>query len=221
MEARALQQPFDYMLVLDFEATCDGDVGALRRGERSNRPWPSQEIIEFPTVLIDARTMSVVDEFQSYVMPLRNPQLSSFCTDLTGIQQEWVDSAPAFADVLRRHTAWLQQHGLGAEGADGRSMAFVTCGDWDLKTMLPAQLALERDHRVPQHFRQWININRIYSQCRLPAGAEKASGMAGMLRGLGLSLDGRHHSGIDDCRNIAKIVCALAEIGRASCRERV
>jgi len=125
-------QPFDYYCVLDFEATC-------QQGARIN----PQEIIEFPTVLIDARTMSVVDEFQSYVMPLRNAQLSSFCTDLTGIQQEWVDSAPAFADVLRRHTAWLQQHGLGAEGADGRSMAFVTCGDWDLKTMLPAQLALE------------------------------------------------------------------------------
>jgi len=30
--------------------------------------------------------------------------------------------------------------------------------------------------------------------------------MAGMLNILGMKLDGRHHSGIDDCRNIAKIV---------------
>uniref|UniRef100_A0A7S4KAW0 Exonuclease domain-containing protein n=2 Tax=Odontella aurita TaxID=265563 RepID=A0A7S4KAW0_9STRA len=29
--------------------------------------------------------------------------------------------------------------------------------------------------------------------------------MAGMLRELGMELRGRHHSGIDDCRNIARI----------------
>ena len=37
--------------------------------------------------------------------------------------------------------------------------------------------------------------------------------MTGMLRGLGLTLEGRHHSGIDDCRNIANVVRALAVRG--------
>jgi hypothetical protein len=37
--------------------------------------------------------------------------------------------------------------------------------------------------------------------------------MTGMLRGLGLTLEGRHHSGIDDCRNIANVVRALAQRG--------
>jgi hypothetical protein len=38
-------------------------------------------------------------------------------------------------------------------------------------------------------------------------------GMAGMLASLRLPLVGRHHSGIDDARNIAAIVKALAERG--------
>ena len=36
-----------------------------------------------------------------------------------------------------------------------------------------------------------------------------------MLRKLGLELTGRHHSGIDDCRNIAKIARYLAASGVA------
>lgn len=34
----------------------------------------------------------------------------------------------------------------------------------------------------------------------------KPVGMAGMLKAMKTDLEGRHHSGIDDCKNIAKIV---------------
>lgn len=34
-----------------------------------------------------------------------------------------------------------------------------------------------------------------------------------MLKHLSLSLDGQHHCGLDDCRNITKIVVALAQRG--------
>ncbi|EDO45088.1 predicted protein [Nematostella vectensis] len=41
-------------------------------------------------------------------------------------------------------------------------------------------------------------------------GKQSKIGMPGMLHGLGLELVGRHHSGIDDARNITKILVALA-----------
>ena len=41
----------------------------------------------------------------------------------------------------------------------------------------------------------------------------KPAGMAGMLRALDLELVGRHHSGIDDARNIARIVITLLAKG--------
>ena len=34
-----------------------------------------------------------------------------------------------------------------------------------------------------------------------------------MLEGLGLPMQGRHHSGLDDCRNIARVLIALAQRG--------
>jgi 3'-5' exoribonuclease 1 len=82
-EPLLVQQPYDYYAVLDFEATCE-------QGRRNPAGYQS-EVIELPTVLLDGRTMRVVDEFQSYVRPVVNPTLTAFCTELTGIQQSWVD----------------------------------------------------------------------------------------------------------------------------------
>ena len=41
--------------------------------------------------------------------------------------------------------------------------------------------------------------------------------MAMMLRDLHIELEGRHHSGIDDCRNIAKVAIALLRDQRFEC----
>ena len=68
------KQPFDYLIVIDFESTC---------WERKSGAPPS-EIIEFPAVMIDTAKGDVVDEFHTYVMPTENPKLSEFCTSLTG-----------------------------------------------------------------------------------------------------------------------------------------
>lgn len=44
----------------------------------------------------------------------------------------------------------------------------------------------------------------------------KPFGMKGMLEHLSLELKGRHHSGIDDCRNIAQVVDALIKAGHGA-----
>ncbi len=196
-------QPFEYFIVLDFEATRD-------------RPAPvPQEIIEFPSVLLSGETFEVVDEFRSFVRPKFHPQLAPFCTELTGITQEQVNDARLFPEVLGDYLAWLRGKGLRAESQDdGVEAAFITCGDWDLKTMFPSQCRVCRPSidPIPHAFQRWVNIKKHFAAW---AGVKprKAPGMSGMLRRLRLELTGRHHSGIDDCRNIAKIVRHLAENG--------
>ena len=58
---------------------------------------------------------------------------------------------------------------------------------------------------------RWCNLKRAFAghrgQKRQPAG------MAEMLDALGLPLEGHHHSGIDDCRNLAKVVRSLLAQG--------
>merc|ERR1711988_1134748 len=61
-EVDGLEVGWSHIVVLDFEATCC-DV--------SGRSYPN-EIIEFPSVLLD-RSGKVLDEFQVYVKPVKNP----------------------------------------------------------------------------------------------------------------------------------------------------
>ena len=76
------QTPFDYICVFDFECTCNNDPA---------HKLNSQEIIEFPVVVIDVKTRVIKSVFQTYVKPTLDPQLTPFCTELTGIVQEQVD----------------------------------------------------------------------------------------------------------------------------------
>lgn len=179
---------YAHAIVLDFEATCD---------DRS-RPRP-QEIIEFPSVLMSLKSLEIVDEFQAFVRPIHNPKLTEFCESFTSIRQSDVDEAAGFPKVLEDHQRWLEGHGLSEQNA-----LFVTCGDWDLKTMLPAQ-CLVSDPRVEALspiYTSWQNIKHAFCDVQKK---NKVPGMAGMLKGLGTKLAGHHHRGIDDCRNIAAL----------------
>lgn len=59
-------------------------------------------------------------------------------------------------------------------------------------------------------YRRVINVKTAFDSI-YPDFAKQ--GMAGMLKTCGLTLDGRHHSGIDDSKNIAKIVQHLTDQG--------
>jgi DNA polymerase III alpha subunit (gram-positive type) len=81
-QRRTMANRLRYLLVLDFEATC---------GE-SGFPQDQIEIIEFPTIVYDLHEKKEVERFHEYVRPVIQPQLTEFCTQLTGITQ--VSSVP-------------------------------------------------------------------------------------------------------------------------------
>ncbi|CAF1491788.1 unnamed protein product [Didymodactylos carnosus] len=187
------KQKYDYFLVLDFEATCD----------EKNPPHP-QEIIEFPVLKINGKTFICESIFHMYVLPKENPKLTEFCINLTGITQDMVDNQLYLEKVLELFHEWLIEQDLL-----NKQFTFVTCGDWDLKTMLRSQCQHFNIERQ-EYFRQWVNIKRSYNEF---LNSKSNRGMMGMLNGLNLTHEGRHHSGIDDCKNIAKILKELAERG--------
>ncbi|OWF35558.1 ERI1 exoribonuclease 3 [Mizuhopecten yessoensis] len=186
-------QNFQYFLVLDFEATCD-----------DNKKLHPQEIIEFPVVMLNAETLATESVFHEYVQPRVHNRLTHFCTNLTGIIQEMVDGQDHIEDVLKKYDNWMEEKLL----SKGHTFAFVTCGDWDLKTMLPSQCDYF-NIKKPSYFNQWINIKKEYAA----ATSKYPRGMPAMLEGLSLDLEGRHHSGIDDSKNITRVVVELLKKG--------
>lgn len=184
------------LLVIDFEATC-----------YKNAPIQNQEIIEFPTVLIDAHTLEVEDHFHRFVKPIMNPKLSDFCTQLTGITQEQVDGAQPFEAVLQEHTSWLASKGLFDHP---NLFAVVTFGDWDFMCMFPKQCDLS-GFPVPHHFRRWINLKTL--ACAFTGFPKKATCHDLVTNYFDLEWQGATHSGLDDSKNVAALLQHLLREG--------
>ena len=192
------EKGLSYLLVLDFEATCDND--------RSFKP---NEVIEFPVAILNTTTNQVVAYFHEYVRPTRNPILTSFCTELTGITQEMVDKADTYPEVYDRFTSFLQEHGMTDANGDKKvSFSIATCGDWDFKTMFPQQMGLSSLSR-PSWSSTWVNVKHSFAELT----GTKARGLSSMLSPFGLSFKGRPHSGIDDVKNLVSICSAMVEKG--------
>jgi len=178
------KQPFQYLVILDFEATCDND----------KTKFTPQEIIEFPSCLFNTSTMEVEEEFHSFVRPVVHPYLTPFCQKLTRISQQEVDQAPLFSEVLKRYHQWIEKFLLN----HNHSFTFVTWDKWDLGDMLPNQCKLSNVER-PSYFDQWADIRVLYRS----VFAKFRGGLHAALRNCELESSGRKHSGLGDSRTTA------------------
>jgi inhibitor of KinA sporulation pathway (predicted exonuclease) len=110
----------------------------------------------------------------------------------------------------------------------------VSCGDFDGKAL--AKESKFKNCELKDYLHRWINIKKAFpSHCPKPAelkadafesrhlnftamgqmskAKNTSNGMTDMLAKLGLELEGRHHSGIDDSRNIARCAMKLMSCG--------
>ncbi|KAJ1552013.1 hypothetical protein HK405_013035, partial [Cladochytrium tenue] len=99
---------------------------------------------------------------------------------------------------------------LTDQGLDETNTLFVICGDWDLKVMLPKQHAVSSLGAPPAVMQTWCNIKNAFQAFY---NRPHMLGMAGMLKASDMPLVGRHHSGIDDARNIAAIARRMINDG--------
>lgn len=181
-------QLFDFLIVVDFECTCERD--------RSSYP---NEIIEFPAILVDVRR-GVVDKessFQSCVKPWRNPTLSQFCTELTGIRQNQVDNAPDLQTVIKNFVQ------LTATIPPGAKCVFATDGPWDFKNFLFNMAVLRDNVAFPTIFYEYFDIRTTFARFFNKGDPIK---LDAMMKRMKIRFDGRPHCGFDDAYNIARLV---------------
>ncbi|KAG2116504.1 ribonuclease H-like domain-containing protein [Suillus discolor] len=222
-----VKPPYDAFLVLDVEATCEEGTGF---------EWPN-EIIEWPVCLMRwkdksdqgrACQLEIVDEFRSFVKPTWRPQLSQFCTELTGITQVQVNTAPTFQKVLNMFARFLANHGL-IDPKSGRPIQrFCWCSDgpFDIRDFVVKQCFISK---IPMPL--WLkgdilDVRKVVSVWAVassnpdttikpsPRSHIRSLNIPQQLQVLGLpAFQGRLHSGIDDTRNIARVMTELARRG--------
>ncbi|XP_051760955.1 ERI1 exoribonuclease 2 [Ctenopharyngodon idella] len=201
------KQRFSFLIIIDFESTCWREKNSF-----------GQEIIEFPAVLLNVSNGEVESEFHTFVQPQEHPVLSDFCTELTGITQDQVDSAPPLHICLSRFVRWLlrlqQERGVVFEtdstgsAPSGHPCAFVTWSDWDLGVCLLYECK-RKQLTVPEALKSWIDLRATY---RLFYN-RKPKGLRGALLDLGIQFTGREHSGLVDARNTALLAWRMVTDG--------
>jgi inhibitor of KinA sporulation pathway (predicted exonuclease) len=175
--------------VIDLEATCwenrqtpDGEV-------QSN---DNMEIIEVGCALA-TREGELLDTRSFLVRPIRQPVLSGFCTRLTSITQDTVDEAPAFPEAIRAMNNWL--------GDLRKDFIWCSWGNYD-RLHLAAQ-SQEHDARPVILSFPHLNLKRIW---RRNTGQKRKNGFAHVLAFHNLGFEGHHHRGVDDARNLARVL---------------
>ncbi|MEV7729733.1 3'-5' exonuclease [Streptomyces sp. NPDC087917] len=179
-----MESAAELLNVIDVEATCwegeppDGAVG---------------EIIEIGLTVVDLAAGERVGRHRVLVRPVRSA-VGSFCTELTGLTQEEVDTGLGFADACRL---------LAAEHRAGER-AWASWGDYDRHQFTRQCRAADTAYPFG---RRHTNAKAAFTEAH---GLRKRPGMAQALRIAGLPLEGRHHCGEDDAWNIAALILDLA-----------
>lgn len=169
------------LVVVDLEATC---------WERGFKSFHEMEIIEIGALLIDIAGSESISEFDEFVRPVINPVLSDFCRELTSIRQEDVAQADTFPDVWQRFLAWM------------KTPSDILMSSWGNYDRWQFKLDCRRNGINYIFDNRHLNIKDI---CRKKWNRRRF-GLSSALRYLELEFEGIHHRGIDDARNIWKIL---------------
>jgi ERI1 exoribonuclease 3 len=103
-----------------------------------------------------------------------------------------VENQPKFPQVLQEFDEWMKKE----EMLGPNQSLFVTCGDWDLKTMLTNQCA-NTSLYAPTYFHDWLNVKSAFANSTGVWGRS----LTNMLKHFHLEHIGRHHSGIGNETN--------------------
>ncbi|MEP3891056.1 MAG: 3'-5' exonuclease [Hellea sp.] len=180
----------DKLLIVDLEATCSED-NTISRSD--------MEIIEIGASLVSLADFEILDDLQLYIRPVVTRELTPFCTKLTGIQQETVDSADIFSVAIGDYKTWLSGH--------SNVLAWASWGNYD-----KGQFDLDCNrhgvtglHLNLPHF----NIKNLFAK----AVGAKRMGLSRAIKYVGSKFEGRAHSGKDDAMNMARLLTLSPKFG--------
>ncbi len=170
----------DKIVIIDLEATCWENKPEYQKQH--------SEIIEIGVCLLDTHTGEITQNEGILVTPYKS-EVSVFCTQLTSITQEM-----AATEGVSLGEACYQL----TQEYDSEALTWASYGDYD-RNMLQRQC---KKWSIPYPMsHQHINVKKEFGKLN-----SKSVGMARALKILNIPLEGIHHRGVDDAKNIAKIL---------------
>ena len=176
---------FAHLLVVDLEATCWTDT---------QRPRSEMETIEFGAAMVDMAHLTVFDVRSWFIRPQVHPELSVFCMELTGITQADVDQGISFEELQGELTRWLAPY--------RERLGWASWGNYDRYQLEAdaARIGLQSPLIDVPH----VNLKKCFAKRHRIKGTRPSVRRAMEL--CGLTFEGRPHRGVDDARNIARLL---------------
>jgi inhibitor of KinA sporulation pathway (predicted exonuclease) len=173
---------YDQILIVDIESTC----------WEVPQPDNLSEIIEIGITPIDTNSGDLL-ESRSIIVKPEHSEVSDYCTRLTTITQEDVNSGIPFKDAchILVDEYYAKKYAWGSYGYYDKKQFMAQCRRENI------EYPFSNDH---------INIKMLFA---LKYSLKRNVGMTKALRMLGMPLIGIHHRGIDDSRNIANILSRI------------
>ncbi len=167
------------ILVVDLEWTCGDSI-----------PNEEQETIEIGAVMVSDDLDTFLAEFSTLIKPVRH-EITELCQSVTNISNEMLEDAPSFAAAMLAFTSWFRLFGsdsFGSWGTSDRRLLKQNC----------------QTSRVPYQFTAHTDLARLFTK---KTGSRRGHRQA--MKRLGLTPEGMHHRGLDDARNIARMLPIL------------
>lgn len=179
----------DRVIVVDVESTCwEGDPP----------PGQESEIIEIGLCPMEVEVGDLLETRSILVRPERS-SVSEFCTRLTTLTQEQVDSGTSFEEacaLLRREYRTTER-------------VWASYGDYDRKQFESQCRAVGVAYPFGSRH---LNVKSLFA---IVHALPREVGMNEALAMMGLTLEGTHHRGADDAHNIARTLQGLLHAARA------
>ncbi|XP_033107579.1 3'-5' exoribonuclease 1-like isoform X2 [Anneissia japonica] len=187
-----------YYLVCDLEATCIYPP---------QQDWET-EIIEVGAIILNSN-LEKVSEFQEYVQPVINANLTPYCLELTKITQADVDRAGKFPEVYGRMLTWMRENGLILQPVM-QNFTLITDGVFDCNQYIRYQ-CIQSKLKYPEWAKSFGNIKKHFTKV-LPhtrKADKKSNSITEMLAILNIPMDGQLHRALDDAKLVVKIMKGL------------
>ena len=166
------------LVVVDLEATCSESPDEIA--------LEAMEIIEIGAVRLADNLQATSDTFSCFVKPKQNPQLTSFCRQLTKIEQRDVDAAEHFDVAGEAFFQWL-----------GDDPIILSWGDWDADQLAKEAMA----NQLASPIAQSINLKREFYRLR----KMREGGLRAAIERAGLSFIGQPHRALSDALTTAQL----------------
>jgi len=173
------------LLIVDLEATC---------WEDKEYQYINSEIIEIGLAVLDTKSLKVERSRGILVKP-KHSEISQYCTNLTTITPRMI-----------------QKQGVPLEDAIRIMQKNYPCkriwASWGNYDRIQIEVECAKKEIEYPFGTSHINLKDIYAiMNQLPKGI----GVRKALSQSGLDLEGIHHRGVDDARNIARIAAKMIE----------